>query len=84
MKQVIFDSLKLRIACISDTHNDNCYDFIPQADILIHAGDFTDNGTIEELHDAYDWIKVKVIVAGALDQCTPSLVALIESQATMI
>lgn len=71
MKQVIFDSLTLRIACISDTHNDNCYDFVPQADILIHAGDLTDNGTIEELRDAYDWIsalphKVKVIVAGAL------------------
>jgi predicted phosphodiesterase len=62
---------RVRIVCISDTHNDDCTGSLPEGDILIHAGDMTDDGTIEELHAAYDWIsalpyKVKVVVAGML------------------
>jgi hypothetical protein len=69
MAQVIFDSPAITVACISDTHNDDCRDHIPDADILVHAGDMTDDGTLDELKDAYEWIsalphKVKVIVAG--------------------
>ena len=64
-----FPSSSLSIVCISDTHNDDCAKFIPDGDILVHAGDMTDDGTVEELQTAFDWIcslphKVKVIVAG--------------------
>ena len=59
----------IRIVCISDTHNDDCSADLPDGDILIHAGDMTDDGTMEELEKAYRWIsklphKFKVIVAG--------------------
>jgi 3',5'-cyclic AMP phosphodiesterase CpdA len=69
---MVFESSTLRIACISDTHNDNCREDVPPADIVIHAGDFTDDGTLGELQIAVDWIsalphKVKVVVAGTFD-----------------
>lgn len=69
MEIFTFDSPLLRIACVSDTHNDYCRDQIPTADIFLHAGDFTDDGTLQELQAAFKWIaalphKVKVVVAG--------------------
>jgi 3',5'-cyclic AMP phosphodiesterase CpdA len=71
MAEVIFDSPSITVACISDTHNDDCRDHIPDADIFVHAGDMTDDGTLDELKAAYEWIsalshKVKVIVAGKI------------------
>lgn len=39
----------MRIACISDTHCQLEYIPIPEADILIHAGDATDLGKLQEL-----------------------------------
>jgi len=65
----VFDSSSLRFVCISDTHNDHCRLDIPKGDILLHAGDLTDFGTLEEMQKAVDWISslphpVKVIVAG--------------------
>jgi predicted phosphohydrolase len=65
----IFATNILRIVCVSDTHNDNAAPKIPPGDILIHAGDMTDDGTIAELQTALSWISslphaVKVIVAG--------------------
>ena len=61
----------IRIVCISDTHNDDCSAKLPNGDILIHAGDMTDGGTMEELQKAYNWIsklphKLKIVVAGEL------------------
>jgi 3',5'-cyclic AMP phosphodiesterase CpdA len=69
MAPVVFDTETVKIVCISDTHNDDCTDHVPHGDMLVHAGDFTDNGTLEELKNAYNWIsklphKVKIIVAG--------------------
>lgn len=43
----------IRVVCISDTHSlDPGY--IPEGDILIHAGDITDHGTPAELQAAID------------------------------
>ncbi|KAF9108508.1 hypothetical protein BGX27_008326 [Mortierella sp. AM989] len=62
----------LRMVCISDTHNTtdaNNYP-IPEADILVHAGDFTKMGTIAQIDQFVSWMKslthipLKVIVAG--------------------
>ncbi|KAI5300242.1 hypothetical protein KEM55_008604 [Ascosphaera atra] len=61
----------LRIVCISDTHNHNPKDGafkLPKGDILIHAGDLTNQGTYGELQKTLDWIEnadyqVKIVIA---------------------
>ncbi len=59
----------MRIVAISDTHSYNAKigrrageddsiptDFVPDGDILIHAGDLTDTGKPNQLFDAYAWL----------------------------
>jgi predicted phosphodiesterase len=58
---------KVRIVCISDTHN-NTFN-LPKGDILIHAGDLTKQGTLAELRKTIDWIdnapfEAKIVIAG--------------------
>lgn len=60
----------VRIVCISDTHNSQ--PDIPTGEILIHAGDLTQSGTLRELQTALDWLnslphRKKVVVAGNHD-----------------
>src|ERR1700712_5444312 len=64
-------STKVRIVCISDTHNaapGEGYN-LPKGDILIHAGDLTNQGSYSELKKAVTWLEkadfpVKVVIAG--------------------
>jgi hypothetical protein len=61
---------KTRIVCVSDTHNTTPP--FPKGDILIHAGDLTNQGSLSELQKAVDWIskapyEVKIVVAGNHD-----------------
>lgn len=63
---------KTRIVCISDTHGASPKDGafkLPKGDVLIHAGDLTNQGTYSELKKTVDWIaeadfEVKIVVAG--------------------
>ncbi|QKX58648.1 uncharacterized protein TRUGW13939_05775 [Talaromyces rugulosus] len=60
----------IRVVCISDTHNKN--PTVPLGDILIHAGDLTENGSFEEVQNGLRWLssqphKYKVFVAGNHD-----------------
>ncbi|KAG8409320.1 hypothetical protein J3459_017626 [Metarhizium acridum] len=60
----------IRIACISDTHNKK--PTVPLGDILIHAGDLTENGSFEEVQNGLTWLssqphKYKIFVAGNHD-----------------
>ena len=62
---------KVRIVCISDTHNHGPPSGfqLPKGDILIHAGDLTNRGSYPELEKAAKWLEgadfgVKVVVAG--------------------
>lgn len=60
----------MRLICISDTHNQKIE--IPNGDVLIHAGDATNDGTIEELRAFSNWFKslphkTKIFVAGNHD-----------------
>lgn len=60
----------MRIVCISDTHNQKIE--VPDGDILVHAGDATNNGSIEELSEFFSWFgsfphRTKVFVAGNHD-----------------
>ncbi|KAL7795090.1 Metallo-dependent phosphatase-like protein [Trichoderma ceciliae] len=61
---------KTRIVCISDTHN--CTVKLPAGDVLIHAGDLTNKGSIQELSRAVKWLEeadfeAKIVVAGNHD-----------------
>ena len=60
---------RVRIVCVSDTHNDDLTGQVPDGDILLHAGDMTDDGTYDELEIALGWIrklphKLKLIIPG--------------------
>jgi 3',5'-cyclic AMP phosphodiesterase CpdA len=61
-----------RIVCISDTHNFHEQIRIPDGDILIHAGDATNRGTVEEIVFFNQWFcrlphRHKIFVAGNHD-----------------
>jgi predicted phosphodiesterase len=61
----------VKVVCISDTHNEQPRS-IPHGDILIHAGDLTVNGTVQELQKQLDWLdslphKHKIVIAGNHD-----------------
>lgn len=65
---------KIRIVCISDTHNKVPGEgyTLPEGDILIHAGDLTNQGSYSELKKAIDWLEkaeypVKLVVPGNHD-----------------
>ncbi|KAK6528433.1 hypothetical protein TWF281_009674 [Arthrobotrys megalospora] len=64
---------RIKVICISDTHNNQFQD-LPDGDILVHAGDLTENGTIDELREAIDWLdslphKYKIVIAGNHERC---------------
>ncbi|EPS39095.1 hypothetical protein H072_7103 [Dactylellina haptotyla CBS 200.50] len=64
---------KIKVVCLSDTHNHRISD-VPAGDILIHAGDLTNRGTIEELQQAIEWLdelphKYKIVIAGNHELC---------------
>src|SRR5437868_14905360 len=61
-----------KIVCISDTHN--CHDQIeiPESDILVHAGDATTSGTVEQVKAFNAWFsslphRHKIFIAGNHD-----------------
>lgn len=63
-------SSPIRIVCVSDTHNTQ--PALPLGDILVHAGDLTENGSYAELDAQLTWLAEqphphKVIVAGNHD-----------------
>src|ERR1700733_3108197 len=60
----------LTLICISDTHN--CQPHIPPGDLLVHAGDLTQSGSLGEVQETLDWLNTfwptpKVAVAGNHD-----------------
>jgi hypothetical protein len=64
----------IRFVCISDTHNrtKDLNDRIPSGDVLIHAGDFTSVGKVNEVRIFNDFLATlphqhKVVIAGNHD-----------------
>lgn len=63
---------KIRIVCISDTHNSSPLDGafrIPHGDILVHAGDLANQGSFPELNRVTKWLcaqphELKIVIAG--------------------
>ncbi|KAH6953135.1 Metallo-dependent phosphatase-like protein [Fusarium avenaceum] len=61
---------RTRIVCISDTHN--CQVKLPKGDVVIHAGDLTNQGTHAELTKTVTWLEkqdfeAKIVIAGNHD-----------------
>ena len=65
----------MKILQISDTHNRHRQlTNLPEADVIVHCGDFTDNGTEEEALDFLNWFidlpyQYKIFVTGNHDLC---------------
>ena len=65
----------MKILQISDTHNRHRQlTNLPEADVIVHCGDFADNGTGEEVLDFLNWYidlpyKYKIFVTGNHDLC---------------
>jgi hypothetical protein len=63
----------MRIVCISDTHNQHrLISNMPEGDILIHSGDFTNTGEYDQILDFIEWMheqpyKIKIFIAGNHD-----------------
>ena len=63
--------------CVSDTHNlHGAMPPLPQGDVLLHAGDFTMRGEMEELQQFAGWWRAqaahfpqRVLIAGNHDFC---------------
>lgn len=58
------------VVCVSDTHNSQPE--LPDGDLLIHAGDMTQSGSLQELQVTVDWLKAqphptKIVIAGYHD-----------------
>ena len=64
----------IRVVCISDTHSkiETKQIEIPDGDIIIHAGDFSKSGTLQEVQKFNNWLGSlshtnKVVIAGNHD-----------------
>jgi hypothetical protein len=65
------DKPPIRVVCLSDTH-DKQPPAVPDGDLLIHAGDLTDDGSAASIQRQLDWLAGlphthKVVIAGNHD-----------------
>lgn len=78
--------MRVRLAVMSDTHcRHREITNVPQADILIHCGDFTNMGREDEVLDFADWLaslphRHKIVVPGNHDACLDAQRPLLYSQ----
>ncbi len=61
-----------RVVAIADTHGEHARLTLPEGDVLIHAGDLSQRGTLSQLEQVADWLRAqphphKVIIAGNHD-----------------
>lgn len=62
----------MKIVCISDTHSLHDKLFIPESDMIIHAGDCTNTGTTKQIREFCEWYgeldqEYKILIAGNHD-----------------
>lgn len=61
----------IRLVCISDTHTHKPTS-IPDGDVLVHAGDLSNHGSVSEIQEQVDWLsslphRHKIVIAGNHD-----------------
>jgi Icc-related predicted phosphoesterase len=84
--------VSLRIVVISDTHSRHRHIVVPDGDVLVHAGDLTARGTLEELQAFDQWLGTlphahKLVIAGNHDWVcaeAPSAMPLLLNNATYL
>ncbi|HEV3386654.1 MAG TPA: metallophosphatase domain-containing protein [Gemmata sp.] len=64
----------MKIVCISDTHAGHEFTEVPDGDILVHGGDITRRGSLEDVESFNAWLgtlphKHKVMICGNHDFC---------------
>lgn len=64
----------MRIICVSDTHGYHELTQVPDGDILVHAGDITRHGGLDDVEEFDRWLgklphRHKVVVCGNHDWC---------------
>ena len=74
MRTIVTMSKTTRLVAISDTHAMHGQIRIPDGDLLLHAGDFTGHGTLEEVEELNRFLATcpqrhKVLIAGNHDLC---------------
>ena len=64
-------SNKVRFICVSDTHNHAPGEgyTLPKGDVLVHAGDLTNQGNYQEFKKAAEWLEkadfaAKIVIGG--------------------
>ncbi len=72
MDKCTLTKYNMKIVFLSDTHQRHHDVDIPNGDILIHAGDFSSRGTVQEVTDFLNWFskqphKYKIFIAGNHD-----------------
>ena len=60
----------IRVVCVSDTHTFK--PSLPLGDVLIHAGDLTNSGSVSDIQEQFDWLaeqphQYKIAIAGNHD-----------------
>lgn len=65
---------RVRLVCVADTHRYEGSLVVPDGDVLIHAGDMLDYGTLVELEPVVEWLAAlphahKIVIAGNHDWC---------------
>lgn len=64
----------MRVVCLSDTHDMFGDLYVPDGDVLLHGGDLSRRGTVEEVAASAAWLRSlphrhKVVIAGNHDFC---------------
>ena len=64
----------MRIVCVSDTHSYHDKSVVPDGDILLHAGDLTRHGYLEDVEVFDRWLgtlphRHKIVICGNHDFC---------------
>jgi Icc-related predicted phosphoesterase len=64
----------MRIVCVSDTHGRHRFTEVPDGDILVHGGDLTLRGSLEDVEEFDRWLgtlphRHKVVICGNHDFC---------------
>ena len=65
----------MKILHISDTHNKHqLLTYLPEADVIVHTGDITEDGTEDEVKNFIEWFSSlpyahKIFIAGNHDNC---------------
>jgi Icc-related predicted phosphoesterase len=64
----------MRIVCVSDTHGFHEHTEVPDGDLLVHGGDLTKHGSLEDVEAFNRWLgtlphRHKIVIAGNHDFC---------------